>query len=337
MATQTFDSFASFALAVRRAAETSGGAVDRRLYAAAPSTATREAVGADGGYAVPPDIRADVAQVVLGETSLLGRSDRQTVNSNSLVVPADASPAWASGPTQADVEGALVTQGKVAIQSRTIRLHALKFLLPVSNELFDDSPGLTAYLKQSVPARLDFRINDWLINGDGVGKPLGLMNAGAKIMQTKEAAQGAATVLAANFSKMWARLWGPSKSRAVWLVHSSVEAALQQVVFPVGSPGLVYPAGEPYGYLYGRPVLISEACAPLGTEGDVILVDPKAILTATRTGEVREDFSMHMYFDLDLSAFRFTLRVGGAPWWAAPVTQYRGAATVSTVVTLEAR
>lgn len=84
-------------------------------------------------------------------------------------------------------------------------------------------------------------------------------------------------------------------------------------------------------------MLISEACAPLGTEGDCILVDPMAILTATRTGEVREDFSAHMYFDLDLSAFRFTLRVGGTPWWNAPVTQFKGSQTVSTIVSLEAR
>lgn len=241
-----FDSFAAFALAVRRAAETRGDSIDRRLIlAAAPSTATQESVGADGGYLVPPDIRATVAQVVLGETSLLGRTDRQTINSNSIVVPADASPAWVAGPAgTSQPEGSLLSQGKLALQSRTVRLNKLQVLLPVTNEMFDDSPGLTAYLKQAIPARLDWKVTDWLVNGDGVGKPLGLMLSGAKIMQTKESGQTAGTVVAANFSKMWARLWGPSKSRAVWLTHSTVEAALQQVVFPVGAPGYTYLPGS---------------------------------------------------------------------------------------------
>jgi HK97 family phage major capsid protein len=158
-----------------------------------------------------------------------------------------------------------------------------------------------------------------------VNKPLGLLNAPCKVTQTKEGSQAAGTVAAANFAKMWGRLWSPSKSRAVWLMHSTAESALQQLVFPSESPGLVYPPDSPYGFLYGRPVLISEACAPIGTEGDVILLDPLAILTGVREGEVREDLSIHVWFDMDLSAFRFTFRVGAAPWWASSITQFKGA------------
>ncbi len=334
MANPRFASVGDFALAVRRAAETNNADPDRRLIVAG---AVNEGSGAEGGYLVPPDVRSDVTRAVLGETSLLGRTDRQTARSNSIVIPADASPAWAtSGPQPTlEQEGTALAQSKAALQSRVLRLNKLQVFLPTTNELLEDSAGLTAYLRAVVPARMDFKVTDWLLRGDGVQKPLGLINAPCKIMQTKEGAQTAGTVLYANVQKMWARLWSPSKARAVWVVHSDVETQLQGMNAPTGT--FVYPPDSPYGFLFGRPVLVSEACAPLGTEGDINLVDPLAILTATREGEVREDFSMHLGFDFDQSAFRFTLRVGGMPWWAAPLARYRGGPTVSTVVSLESR
>lgn len=63
--------------------------------------------------------------------------------------------------------------------------------------------------------------------------------------------------------------------------------------------------------------MVSEACQVVGTPGDIILADAKGILAATRPGEVREDLSLHVFFDLDMSAFRFTMRLGAVPWWAA--------------------
>lgn len=97
------------------------------------------------------------------------------------------------------------------------------------------------------------------------------------------------------------------------------------------------PGGLALRVLFGRPLLVSEACQVVGTPGDLVLCDPLAILTATRPGEVREDLSLHCWFDLDLSAFRFTMRLGAVPWWASTVVQKNGGATVSTAVVLEAR
>jgi HK97 family phage major capsid protein len=338
MANPNFPSFADFAFAVRRAAETNNRDPDRRLIVAAAAT-MQEGNGADGGYLVPPDLRAEVVRAVLAETSLLGRTDRQTAKSNSLVIPLDASAAWQTSGPQAtpEPEGAALAQSKGVFQSRTVRLHSLKTLVPASSELFDDAVGLTAYLRAAVPARMDFKVTDWLLNGTGAGQPLGVLKSPCKITQTKEGGQAAGTVVYANVQKMWGRLHSPSKARAVWIVHSDAETALQGMIAPTGAPALVYPPDSPYGFLFGRPVLVSEAAQPLGTEGDVTLVDPLGILTATREGVVREDFSMHVFFDFDLSAFRFTMRVGGISWWAAPVARYRGGPTVSTVVTLESR
>jgi len=114
-----------------------------------------------------------------------------------------------------------------------------------------------------------------------------------------------------------------------------VEQALQGLTLPAGV--LTYPADSPYGFLFGRPMLLTEACQTVGTPGDVILCDPLAILTATRPGEVREDLSLHCMWDLDVALFRFTMRLGALPWWASTVTQLHGSGTVSSAVVLEAR
>lgn len=180
-------------------------------------------------------------------------------------------------------------------------------------------------------------MTNYLLNGDGVGKPLGVLNSPALITLTKEGGQTAGTVVYNNLSKAWARLWSPSKSRTVWVCHSSVEAALQQMVSPVGAPALTYAPGERFGRIFGRPVLVSEAAQVIGPPDDICLIDPKAILTATKEGEVREDISLHCWFDLDLAAFRFVMRVGATPWWSSTVTQLRGGTTVGTAVVVEPR
>lgn len=110
---------------------------------------------------------------------------------------------------------------------------------------------------------------------------------------------------------------------------------LSSLGFPHYAPAGV--SGRPEPTLHGLPVLYREACAPLGQEGDLLLVDPLAYFAALRDPATREDVSIHLWFDYDLSAFRFTMRLGGMPWWAAPITRYKTATTISTIVSLAAR
>ena len=60
--------FGEFAAAVRPASR-NGGHVDPRLVVNAPTTVSTEGIGADGGYAVPPDFREAIMEKVMGEAS----------------------------------------------------------------------------------------------------------------------------------------------------------------------------------------------------------------------------------------------------------------------------
>ena len=87
----------------------------------------------------------------------------------------------------------------------------------------------------------------------------------------------------------------------------------------------------------GRPVVVTEACAALGTSGDIILWDPKGYLSVVKTGGVRSDVSIHLWFDQSVTAFRFVMRMNGQPWLGAAVARKNGSNTLSTVVALAAR
>jgi len=343
--TAGFRSMGEFSLAVRNAV---GGTVDPRLRVlnAVPSTQSQEAQGADGGYLVPPDFRTAIVQKVMGEDSILARTDQQTTGSNSITLPVDETTPWqTSGGVQAywEGEGGLMTQSKVALNSVTVRANKMTALVPVTDELLEDSASLSAYLGKKVPEKMTYKLNDAILNGDGVMKPLGIFASPAVVSQAAEGGQGAGTVLAANINKMWSRMYAPLRRNAVWIINQDIEPQLDSMVMggstasvPVYLPpnGL---AGAPNGTLKGRPIIYSEACAAVGTVGDIALVDFSQYLSLVKTGGIKQDVSIHLWFDYGLTAFRFSFRVGGLPWWSSSITRAKSALPLSFAVTLAAR
>jgi HK97 family phage major capsid protein len=92
-----------------------------------------------------------------------------------------------------------------------------------------------------------------------------------------------------------------------------------------------------YGTLLGRPIVVTEACQTVGTEGDIILADLSKYLTVTKAGGVKSDVSMHLWFDQNTTAFRFVMRVNGQPWLSAAIARKNGSNTLSHFVTLQTR
>lgn len=344
-----FRSMGEFARSVRASVR---GAIDPRLVAnAAPTVQAGEGVGEDGGFAVPPDFRAEIIKKVMGEDSILSMTDGLTTSSNQITVPVDETTPWqSSGGIQAywENEAAQFAQSKIELQSKTLRLSKLTALVPVTSELLEDVSALSSYLRTKTPEKFDFKINDALMNGTGAGQPQGVLAAAAKVTIAEEAAQVAATVNFQNILKMWGRLYSKCRGNAVWMINQDVEPQLSQMALIVGSattqlgfpvylpPGGI--SGKPYSTLYGRPVIVTEACQALGTEGDIVLVDWSKYLTATKVGGgIREDVSIHLWFDYDVSAYRFIMRLAGQSWWTNAIKRKNGNNTLSHIVSLANR
>src|SRR5262249_38323271 len=160
------------------------------------------------------------------------------------------------------------------------------------------------------------------------------------------------SLIAMNIMKMYNRMYGPSRPNAVWLYNPEVEPQLFKLSIPgtdntgnfVGTfGGMVYvpPNGlsaSPFGTLFGRPCIPTQACSSLSTEGDIIFADLSQYLLLLKGGQnPRVDVSVHLWFDQDLTAFKFSLRVGGIPWWSQVVQPLNGSNTYSPIVTCATR
>ena len=189
-----------------------------------------------------------------------------------------------------------------------------------------------------------FLTNDAIISGNGAGKPLGILNSNGRVSVSYTTSPSANnTVIKPHVDQMWARLHLRARRNAQWFINQDVDPQLEALVaagttpaFPVFLPsdgGIPSISIAPNRMLKGRPITEIEQCPSLGTEGDVILADMMGYALGTR-GTVETAMSMHLYFDRNQSAFRFTFYVDGQPWMNTPLTPFKGTNTISMFVTL---
>lgn len=261
-------------------------------------------------------------------------------------MPVDATTPWqtANGILATwEGEAAAVAATKPQLGQVEVKANKMMALVPLTDELMEDVPALSRYLPGKVADKFTAKLNEAIINGDGVGKPQGLLNSPSLVTVEAEGEQDE-TVMFANIVKMYARLYGPLRAGAVWLINQDVEPQLYSMTVPGTQPA--FPAymppgglsGNPYATLLGRPVISLEACQALGLPGDIILVNLQQYMTVQKVGGIRQDVSMHLYFDQAITAFRFIMRVGGQSWWASKATRAHGSSNeVSNVVVLADR
>jgi len=143
---------------------------------------------------------------------------------------------------------------------------------------------------------------------------------------------------------MEARLLPASEGKAIYLANKDTFPQLAAMSIAVGTGGVpVYlPAGgasgQPYKTLMGRPLIFTEHCQTLGTLGDILLVDFSQYLLGQKKGRgIKADTSIHLKFDYDQTAFRFTFRVDGQPWLPSDITPRYSSDTLSPFVGITTR
>lgn len=344
-----FNTFGHFAQAVRAAAGNPGN-MDNRLMAAL-TTYGNEGSGADGGFAVPPDYRDRIVSLsMFSEESLFNRTDNSPTNSNSVTLPKDETTPWGTSGVRvySRAEAQQMSQSKPLLGDMTVKLHELYAFVPVTDELLDDAPQLENHLTTKAGEAIQFKLNDWILNGTGVGQMLGILNSPSLVTVAAEGSQVADTIHGDNILKMWARMPAAVRSRAVWLINQDAEPQVMKLGSVVttaagtavgGIPMYMPPGGfsaAPYGTLLGRPVITTEACPQLGDVGDIVFSFLGGYF-APYKGNVKSDVSIHLFFDQGVTAFRWTLRVGGQPWLSAPIARKNGSNTLSHNVALAAR
>lgn len=343
-----FHTLGHFAQAVRGSIRNPAD-VDARLRAAL-TTYGNESTGADGGFAVPPDFRAEVMRLVQAEDALFSRTDATPTMSNTVTVLTDETTAYGTSGVRVytRAEAQQMTQSKPNLKEMSTKLHETYAFVPMTDELLEDAPMLSSYLTTKAGEAFQFKMNDYIVNGTGAGQMLGILNSPCLVTVAAEGSQTADTIHAFNILKMWARMPAAVRSRAVWLCNQDAEPELMKLGISVttpsgtatgGMPIFMPPGGLsalPYSTLMGRPVITTEVCSALGDVGDIIFAYLGGYFAPFK-GSIKSDVSMHLFFDQAVTSFRWTLRAGGQPWLSAPISRKNGSNTLSHFVTLAAR
>jgi HK97 family phage major capsid protein len=355
-----FESFGEMLTAVARAGQPGGRAVfdDRLIMGAA--TGANESVSADGGYLVDTQLVGDLLTNVWTSGDVLSRVTRQPIGpgKNGIKMLGIDETSRVNGSRYGGIqaywtgEAQQIQASQPKFKKIGAELEKLTGMCYATQELLEDSTALQGWINRAFPLEMEFKLEDAVFNGTGVGMPLGWYNSPSLLTISKEAGQPNGTILPENIVKMWARMPARNRKGAVWFVNQDIEPQLLLMNMKVKNvagtenvgglaiPTVVYTppgtASDGFGRLMGLPVVPVEYASTLGQAGDIMLCDASQYMVIDKGG-IKQDVSIHVRFLFDETAFRFTYRVNGQPLWTVPMTPYKGTATQSPFVILQTR
>jgi len=313
----------------------------------AAGTGSVEGTGAYGGFLLDTEVADGLIQRMYENSQVLSRCTRRTITTtaSSIDLRAIDESSRADGSRFGGVQAywkselAQMTESRPKFNLITYQPEKLTAMYFASDEILEDVPMLTAEIDGMFRQEIAFKIQDGLINGDGSGKPLGIIPAGCTTTVAATSGQGASTFIYDNVVDMVTSLLESGAGNAVWFINQSVYPQLYTMSLAVGTGGapIYLPPGgasaAPYGTLLGRQVIPIEQCQALGTAGDVILADMSQYYVVDKGG-VNAASSIHLKFDYNQTAFRWTYRVDGRPIWKTALTSYKGSLSLSPFIIL---
>jgi HK97 family phage major capsid protein len=368
-ADQPWPNMGEFLFAVMRAGSSGTPIREPRLKRSVPGaidaitkapTGLGEAVPSDGAFLVAQEFIPNLIDRIYDTSIVYGKCAKQPVgpNFNGVKIPAIDETSRADGSRWGGVraywaaEAASLTASQPKFRQISMELQKLIAMCYLTDELMEDSVALEGHVNTWFPMEMGFKLDDAIINGDGVGKPLGILSSGARVTVSKETNQIAATIVTNNILKMFRRMWGWSLQRGqpIWLVNQNTLEQLATMTIPIGTAGALanlfqFPVAntgsqfgaQPVGTMLNKPVYCVEQAATVGTEGDVIFFDPSQYIVAEKGG-LKAASSIHVAFTTDQSVFRWIMRTQGLPVWASTLTPYKGTSdTISPYITLQTR
>lgn len=295
-------------------------------------------VGSEGGILVPTIFRDQIMEV--GQQGGIFRP-------RSTVIPADAShpdtgitmpvldQTAATGNMYGGVEVSWIGEGVLKPETDTkfkdisLKPHEVAAHIVATDKLLRNSAAINTTIRRMLSGAIMAAEDQAFYNGDGVAKPLGIINATATIATNRTTASKIGYVdVAAMYAK--AKFGGS----LVWIASQSILPELLNMVD--GSGQLIWQpsavVGAP-GTLFGIPVIMNERAAQLGSKGDLSLVDLSYYLIQNGS-PLAISASEHVYFRENKTVIKAFWNVDGQPWLSGKITQ-EGGYEVSPFVTLD--
>ncbi len=167
-------------------------------------TGLGETVPSEGGFLVAQEFIPTMIGRVWQTAIAYNMAAKQPVgpNYNGFKIPAIDETSRADGSRWGGVraywlaEAGTKTSSHPKFRQISLELMKLAALCYLTDELLEDAVALDGYINKWFPAEIGFKLDDAVINGDGAGKPLGILNAPCLVSVAAEGGQG-------DFSGIW--------------------------------------------------------------------------------------------------------------------------------------
>lgn len=331
-------SFGDFLLAVRRQDSQRLAKVYRAIKDMAEDS------GTTGGYLIPAEFQTTLLRVGAMASPILSRIQVVRVSAPAGKWPAldnYVTPTAGSGNTALAAgvvatttpENTPITETEPGIEMIEWRVNAVKGVIPVGNELKDDSPeAIEALLTSIIGIAVAAKRERHVLRGNGAGEPLGILNAGCAIGITPATNN---VFSYADALQMKSRFKNVTGREPVWIIHPGIWPDIGVFEVSAGSGGVFAAnlSGPLPERLLGYGVTESEHLPQDDNAGAVILADLFAYILWERGG-LSIAYSEHAGFEDDQVKWRFRDRIDGQPWMRAALTlaDPQGSYTVSPFV-----
>jgi HK97 family phage major capsid protein len=311
------------------------------LKAAAGSDEQHGASQQYGGVTVPVGFSARLLMLEMEDDPTAG------VTTLPMAVPSLQIPARVDKNHSSSVAGGLtvawrpetvsISSSRVTMEQIMLTANTLGGVAYVSEELLNDSAiSFAALLEAGFRDAVTDAIIRARLSGTGAGEPLGVLNSPCLASVTGNGTTG--TITGPNITAMRARVW--RYSRAVWLAnHDCYEQIAGAHIAGTNSDSFLFNPARGVDVpdtLLGRPIIFTEYAQSLSTIGDILCCVWSEYLVGNLQG-IQTAESMHVRFENNERAFRFTMRQAGAPWWRSALTPVNSSSTLSPFVGLATR
>jgi HK97 family phage major capsid protein len=302
--------------------------------------------GGAGGWLVPTELRLDLMADVSEEALIRPKATVVEMTSTELRLPMpDATTAQTAG-TAPFFGGILMAwtgetqvrpETEPTFRQLTLRTWDLAGYALASNNLMGDGgPGLESWLRKLFARSIAWYEDYAYLRGDGVGKPVGIIDAPATKAVTRQTASQFTQQDAYNMAEA---LLPASWDRACWAAHPLLWEWLTKLgstQWQVNMPMDDAPGGpRPHFILQGLPGYFSSKLPALNTRGDMILFDPQLYVIGDRGAvEIEVSGDEPTAWSKNQAVWRVIYRGDGQPWLNQPVTIADASTTVSPFVVL---
>jgi len=318
---RVFKNFAEQLKCVKAA--TVEGHIDDRLIKINNALGLNTGTAQEGGFAIQQDFAGMMLDSAVKDDPILSQVDTYEISQLADSVKwmdldeSDVSQ-YVFGGVQAywASEAGQVAATKPKMAEKELKLAKIMGFAYVTYELDADSNFTGDLLTKAFNLAIRRALASAIMSGDGVGKPLGILKAGSLVSVAKEANQKAATICWENISAMYHRALNRDEGKFVWVMHPDAHEQLDFLALRVGLGGVpVYLQATAVGSqdsLRGKPILESDQCSALGTQGDINFLDLSKYMLIYKGG-VDQAVSIHVQFLTAENCFRFIFRANGLP------------------------